>query len=55
MACLTLSSGRALPCQKGTGGLKSVYFADFGTLGTVTKSGSEITAISAGALLQIRY
>jgi hypothetical protein len=48
MACLTLSSGRALPCRKTTGGLKAVYFADFGSLGTVTKSGSEITAISAG-------
>ena len=48
MACLTLSSGRALPCKKTVGGLKAVYFADFGSLGTVTKSGSEITAISAG-------
>jgi hypothetical protein len=48
MACLTLSSGRALPCRKGSGGLKSVYFADFGTLGTVTKSGSEITALESG-------
>ena len=46
MACLTLSSGRALPCSKKVGGLKAVYFADFGTLGTATISGSEITALS---------
>ena len=41
MACLTLNNGRALPCKKTVGGLKAVYFADFGTLGTAT-----ITAFS---------
>lgn len=46
MACLTLTSGRNLPCKKTVGGLKAVYFADFGTLGTATKSASEITAFS---------
>ena len=46
MACLTLTSGRALPCKKTVGGLKAVYFADFGTLGTATITGSEITAFS---------
>ena len=46
MACLTLNNGRALPCKKTVGGLKAVYFADFGTLGTATITGSEITAFS---------
>jgi len=46
MACLTLNNGRALPCKKTVGGLKAVYFADFGTLGTANITGSEITAFS---------
>ncbi len=35
MAC-TLTTGRKLPCKTGFGGVKKIYFADFGTLGTVT-------------------
>ena len=35
MAC-TLTKGRNLPCKTGFGGVKKIYFADFGTLGTVT-------------------
>jgi len=45
MACL-LTSGRALPCKNSVGGLKAVYFADFGTLGAVTVASGEITAIA---------
>lgn len=45
MACL-LTSGRALPCKSSVGGLKAVYFADYGTLGTTTITSGEITAIS---------
>ena len=45
MACL-LTKGRALPCKTGVGGLKSVYFTDYGTLGTITTTSNEITAIS---------
>ena len=45
MAC-TLTSGRALPCKSSVGGLKSVYFADYGSLGTATVSSGEVTAIS---------
>ncbi len=45
MACL-LTSGRALPCKNSVGGLKAVYFADYGTLGTTTISAGEITAIT---------
>ena len=45
MACL-LTSGRALPCKNSVGGLKAVYFADYGTLGDVTLVAGEITAIA---------
>jgi len=45
MACL-LTSGRALPCKSSVGGLKAVYFADYGTLGDATIVGGEITGLS---------
>ena len=45
MAC-TLTSGRALPCKSSVGGLKAVYFADYGTLGAATISSGEVTAIA---------
>lgn len=45
MSCL-LTNGRKLPCKKSVGGLKTIYFADYGTLGTPTITGSEITALA---------
>ena len=45
MACL-LTSGRALPCKSSVGGLKSVYFCDYGTLGDATIVAGEITAVA---------
>ena len=47
MAC-TLAKGRALPCKDSVGGIKAVWFADYGTLGTLTVDGTdgELTAIS---------
>lgn len=45
MACL-LTSGRKLPCKSSVGGLKAVYFADYGTLGATTIASGEITAIA---------
>jgi len=45
MACL-LTSGRSLPCKSSVGGLKAVYFADYGTLGDVTIALGEATAFS---------
>ena len=45
MACL-LTSGRALPCKSSVGGLKAVYFADYGTLGDATIVAGEITAVA---------
>ncbi len=35
MPC-ALTTGRKLPCKTGFGGIKYVYFADYGTLGTTT-------------------
>ena len=45
MAC-SLTTGRKVPCKSAVGGIKSVYFADFGTLGTATIASGEITAFS---------
>lgn len=47
MAC-TLATGRALPCKDSVGGIKAVWFADYGTLGTLTVDAAdgELTAIS---------
>jgi len=35
MSCL-LTSGRTEPCKNSVGGLKAVYFIDYGTLGNVS-------------------
>ena len=50
MAC-TLTAGRALPCKKSVGGLKAIYFTDFGNLGTITGGvdGADISAFGVGA------
>jgi hypothetical protein len=45
MAC-DLTAGRKEPCKDSIGGLKAVYFVDFGDLGTVTKTDDEITNLS---------
>ena len=45
MAC-DLTLGRKEPCKDVVGGLKNVYFVDFGKLGTVTKTNDEITNLT---------
>jgi hypothetical protein len=45
MAC-DLTSGRAVPCKDVVGGIRAVYFVDFGDLGTVTLTNDEVTDIS---------
>jgi len=50
MACV-LTKGRNVPCKSGVGGLKSVYFTDFGDLGDITIAGFEITAIAGSPTL----
>ncbi len=45
MSCL-LNTGRKVPCKKAVGGIKTVYFADFGTLGAPQfGSDDEITGL----------
>ena len=45
MAC-DLTKGRKEPCKDSVGGLRKIYFTDFGDLGTVTKTDDEITDLS---------
>ena len=45
MAC-DLTKGRALPCRESVGGLKAVYFVDFGDLGDVTLTSNTDDTIS---------
>lgn len=41
MACL-LTTGRGLPCKSGVGGLKAIYFIDFGGIGVATDASSDL-------------
>lgn len=54
MAC-ALTTGRSLPCKSSVGGIKTVYFADYGTLGTATISAGEITAFSELAIVWYQF
>ena len=56
MAC-DLTLGRKEPCKDVVGGIKNVYFVDFGDLGTVTLTDDEITNITgdSGALTCFKY
>lgn len=53
MAC-DLSLGRKEPCKDVVGGIRAVYFTDFGDLGTVTKTDDEITDLS-GTFTAFKY
>lgn len=45
MACLSLSTGRSLPCTSSVGGIKAIYITTFGDLGDLTVSDDgEVTA-----------
>lgn len=45
MAC-ALTTGRKLPCKQSVGGIKTAYFAAYGTLGTATISAGNISALA---------
>ena len=45
MAC-SLTTGRKVPCKSAVGGIKTIYFADYGTLGNATIVAGEITALA---------
>jgi len=42
MAC-DLTKGRILPCRESVGGIKEVYFVDYGDLGTISLTNDEVT------------
>jgi len=46
MAC-DLSTGRTVPCKDVVGGIKAVYFANYGTLGTPTYDVTDTDAIDS--------
>jgi len=53
MAC-DLTRGRKEPCKDVVGGLRAVYFTDFGDYGTVTQTDDEITDMS-GTFTAFKY
>ena len=54
MACL-MSTGRKLPCKDVVGGLKTVWFAQYGTLGQLTITNGTLTAISGLLVNMYKY
>lgn len=55
MAC-DLTRGRLLPCRDSVGGLKAVYFADYGDIGTATlDADDQITDFSEIAVTVFKY
>ena len=53
MAC-NLTLGRKEPCKDVVGGIRAVYFTDFGGYGTVTQTNDEITDLS-GTFTAFKY
>ena len=47
MACDNLSLGRLKPCKDSVGGLKAVYFINYGDLGTVTFDSTDTDVIDS--------
>lgn len=54
MACDTLTKGRQEPCKDSVGGIKNVYFTDFGDFGTVELTADEITDMT-GTFTAFKY
>ena len=50
MACDFITTGRLEPCKDSVGGLKAVYFVDFGDLGDIVydADGTTITSVGTG-------
>ena len=55
MACNTLTTGRSLPCKTGFGGVKAVYFAEYGTLGTTTIDADGTISAFSGSPVWFQY
>ena len=54
MACL-MSTGRKLACKDAVGGIRAIYFADYGTLGTATITAGIVTAFSGTTYTLYKY
>lgn len=54
MAC-DLTKGRALPCRESVGGLKAVYFVNFGDLGTISVTTSDEVSDMTGTFSAYKY
>jgi hypothetical protein len=50
-----MSTGRKLACKDAVGGIKAVYFADYGTLGTATITAGIVTAFSGTTYTLFKY
>ena len=53
MAC-AITAGRKEPCKDSVGGLKAVYFIDYGALGTASFTAGEITDLT-GTFTAFKY
>jgi len=54
MAC-TLTKGRIEPCKDVVGGIKNVYFTDFGTFGTVSQDADDQITDMTGTFTAYKY
>jgi len=50
-----MATGRKLPCKDVVGGIKTVYFADYGTLGTLTITSGTLTAVGGTGTNWYKY
>lgn len=50
-----MSTGRKLACKDAVGGIKAVYFADYGTLGNATITAGIVTAFSGTTYTLYKY
>lgn len=54
MPCV-LSTGRKLACKEVVGGIKQVFFADYGTLGAVTITNGTVSALAGTTYTLYQY
>lgn len=54
MPCV-LSTGRKLACKEVVGGIKQVFFADYGTLGAVTITNGTVSALAGPTYTLYQY
>jgi len=55
MACDTLTRGRQEPCKNSVGGIKNIYFTDYGDFGTVDVSADDEITNMTGTFTAFKY